>query len=348
MPATRFANTHELLDSGLGVVPGLDRWTQLEKPDGRIDDGCPPAPVAAARLPVPRPAESDQVAQFLAARSAAAPRQLLREYDQFPGESVELDLAAARAHIELGEPEEAARRIARAVSMLSGWAEHDWRISWHNGLLALANNDVAGALTAFKDVYSDVPGEVAPKLAIGFCLERQGELDDAKQHYQVVWNRDDEQASALFGLARIALRQHDRAEAVKVLDQLPRLSRHYDAAQIAAVRVLLAKLDDRPATVADINAAEERLPRLYLDGGEDNGETRLRLTATLFDVALAKVESDNRKWRGGPLLGDPVTEKGLRDRQEAALRALADHTEDLSRSHVLTDVANTVRRRTRT
>jgi serine/threonine-protein kinase PknG len=347
MPATRFANTHELLDTGLGAVPGLDRWTHLLGPDGSVDDGCPSAPVAAARLPVPRPAETDPVTEFLAARAAAPPRQLLREYEQFPAESVELDLACARAHIELGEPAEAARRIARASTMLGGWAEHDWRIAWHHGLLALANDDVAGGLAAFRDVYSDVPGEVAPKLAMGFCLERQGKLDEARQHYQVVWNRDDEQASALFGLARIALRRQERAEAVTVLDQLPRLSRHYDAAQIAAVRVLLARIDGRLPSVAEINAAEERLPRLYLDGGEDNGETRLRLTAALLDVALAKV-ADTTAWQGGPVLGASVTEDGLRDRQEATLRALADHAEDIGRSHVLIDAANTVRRRTRT
>jgi len=351
MPATRFANTHELLDTGLGAVPGLDRWMLVDRPTGAIDDGCPPAPVAAARLPVPKPADSDPVAEFLATRSAAAPRQLLREYEQFPAESVELDLASARAHIELGEPAEARRRIDRAVTMLGGWAEHDWRIAWHLGLLALAEDDVAGALAAFRTVYADVPGEVAPKLAIGFCLERQGELDEARQHYTVVWSRDDEQASALFGLARIALRQHNRAEAVAVLDWLPRLSRHYDAAQIAAVRVLLARLDGEPPSVTDINAAEDRLPWLYLDGGEENGETRQRLTSTLLDVALDKFEStpaETTDWRGGPLLGAPVTEDGLRDRQEAALRVLADHAEDTRRSHVLIDAANTVRRRTRT
>ncbi|MEV6608049.1 tetratricopeptide repeat protein [Kutzneria sp. NPDC051319] len=347
MESTRFANTHELLDTCLGTVPGLDRWTQAEEPDGTIDDGLPTAPVAAARLPMPRPADTDPVATFLATRSVAAPRQLLREYDEFPATSVELDLAAARAHIELGEPAEARRRVDRASSMLGEWSEHDWRIRWHHGLLALADNDLPGALRAFRDVYADVPGEVAPKLAIGFCLEWQGDLAEAKRHYKVVWRRDDEQASALFGLARIALREHDRAAAVEALDELPRLSRHYDSAQVAAVRVLLARIDGELPLVADINAAADRLPRLYLDGGEDNGETRIRLTTTLFEVArarLARPTPDTGTWR---LLGEPVTDGGLRDRQEAALRVLADHA-DITRSHVLIDAANTVRRRTRT
>jgi len=346
MEATRFANTHELLDTGLGAVPGLDRWTQREKPDGTIEDGLPPAPVAAARLPVPQPAESDPVMKFLTTRSVAAPRQLLREYEQFPARSVELDLAAARAHIELGETDEAGERIDRAAAMLREWAEHDWRISWHHGLLALASNNVAAALTAFRKVYDDVPGELAPKLAIGFCLERQGQLAEARRHYRVVWWRDDEQASALFGLARIALRQRDRAGAVAALDELPRLSRHYDAAQVAAVRVLLARIDGELPSVADIDAAADRLPQLYLDGGEENGETRVRLTTTLYEVALARLGRTG-SWPGGALLGQPVTDDGLRDRQEAALRVLADHA-DTARSHVLIDAANTVRRRTRT
>jgi serine/threonine-protein kinase PknG len=346
MEATRFANTHELLDAGLGAVPGLDRWTQREEPAGTIDDGRPSAPMAAARLPVPQPAESDSVRKFLTTRSVAAPRQLLREYEQFPARSVELDLAAARAHIELGEAAEAGGRIDRAAGMLRGWAEHDWRISWHRGLLALATDDVAAALAAFRKVYDDVPGELAPKLAIGFCLERQGQPAEAERHYRVVWWRDDEQASALFGLARIALRQRDRAGAVAALDELPRLSRHYDAAQVAAVRVLLARIAGELPSVADIDAAADRLPRLYLDGGEDSGETRVRLTTTLYEVALARLGKTG-SWPGGALLGKPVTADGLRDRQEAALRVLADHA-DTARSHVLIDAANTVRRRTRT
>jgi len=205
---------------------------------------------------------------------------------------------------------------------------------------------VPAALTAFRKVYDDVPGELAPKLAIGYCLERQGHLAEAERHYRVVWWRDDEQASALFGLARIALRQRDRAGAVTALDELPRLSRHYDAARVAAVRVLLARIGGELPTVDDIDAAAVRLPQLYLDGGEDNGETRVRLTTTLYEVALARLEQTG-SWPGGALLGQPVTDGGLRDRQEAALRVLADHA-DIARSHVLIDAANTVRRRTRT
>jgi serine/threonine-protein kinase PknG len=346
MPATRFANTHHRLDVSLGMVPGLDRWTRTVKPDGAIEDGCPSPQVAAARLPAPRPSETDPVAEFLATRSTTEPRQLIREYAKAPAESVELHLARARAHLELGEPAEAQTGIDRAAAMLGEWSEHDWRIAWHDGLLWLAKNDVEAARLAFQDVYADVPGEVAPKLAIGFCLELQRKYTEAKQHYEVAWRRD-EQASAAFGLARICLRAGDRAGAVDHLDKVPRVSRHYDAARVAAVRVLLARLGDQRPEVRHIEAASERMPLLYLDGGEPNGETRQRLTTTLLEVALEHVRTGDGALRGDALLGEVVTKRGLKERLEKSFRVLADHAADDRQRHVLIDVANESRPRTK-
>ncbi|KAA9160908.1 protein kinase [Amycolatopsis acidicola] len=347
MASTRFENTAELLDAGLGVVPGLDRWTAEETPDGTIHDGLPPPKLAASRLPVPRVAESDPAAAHLAnARVLAEPRKLLSRYEDFGDRSVELDLALARVHIELDGLVAAAYRVTKAAEQLGEWAAHDWRITWHYGLLGLAKGNIGEAFKAFDSVYSQVPGEAAPKLALGFCFEHLEDDEQARRHYEVVWRRDNEQASAAFGLARVALRQGDRDAAVHILDRVPRSSRHYDAARIGAVRVLLARFDGALPGMHDIATAAERLPDLYLDNGEPDGEARQRLVAILRETALARVLASGPGAgadRSGGLLGEHVAEPELRVLLERSYHELARHARDRQEHGVLIDAANTVR-----
>src|SRR6185437_6243679 len=47
-------------------------------------------------------------------------------------------------------------------------------------LAALGADDAAGAQAAFNAVYGQVPGELAPKLALALACETSGELDVAE------------------------------------------------------------------------------------------------------------------------------------------------------------------------
>lgn len=355
VPSARFEDMVELLDVGLGAVPSSSRWTaNLAR---KIDDGVPddairaglPGPASAAnRLPLPRIDENDPAANLLAeTRVLAEPRKRLREYvergEHLAG-SVELNLAMARAHLELGEPAEAESHITLAQESLGGRVAYDWRIAWHEGLLRLAKGEVALAEDWFRKCNALLPGEEIPKLAIGFCLEQFGDAAGAHKYYWAVRCRDDRQASAVFGLARIALRQGERHAAVSILDGLPRVSRHYYAAKIAAVRILLARLADQPPDAEDINKAADRVPKLFLDGGEPDGEARQRMVALLREAALRRV------WRSAPAapplrdaVAEDVSEDGLRNLLEKSYQELAKHARDRQAHDVLVDRANSIR-----
>ncbi|WP_260478792.1 serine/threonine-protein kinase [Kibdelosporangium aridum] len=362
VPSARFEDMVELLDTGLGAVPSSERWTanlvrKIEDgvPDDAIDDGLPGPASAAGRLPLPWIDENDPAADLLSTtRVLAEPRKRLREYVEQGGHlahSVEFNLAAARAHLELGELADAEQHITLAQQNLGGRVAYDWRIAWHEGLLRLAKGEVALAEDRFRRCYTLLPGEEIPKLAIGFCLEQFGDAAGARKYYNAVRRRDDRQASAVFGLARIALRQGERDEAVSILDGLPRVSRHYYAAKIAAVRILLARLtnpkpgaDDIDPEADDINNAADRLPKLFLDGGESDGEARQRMVALLREAALRRV------WRSrpdAPQLGDAVaedvSEDGLRNLLEKSYQELAKHARDRQAHDVLIDRANSIR-----
>ncbi|MBN6039148.1 serine/threonine-protein kinase [Amycolatopsis sp. 195334CR] len=302
--SARFESTPELLDAGLGAVPGLAYWTEPQ-PDV-LDTGRPEPAEAASWFPVPLPVTGE--------------------------DAVETELTRARARIDLGDPRAAERAIGLAEELLGAAATHDWRIAWHRGLLCLADGAAERADRKFGEVLQAWPAEDAPKLAVAYCAEVRGDNDRAQQLYQSVWSRDDSQVSAAFGLARCLLRRGDKENAVAALDGVPGVSRHYDAARVAAVRIRVAA----PVSQGDLADVVRRLPELFLDG-----ESAELLKTFVRQAALDHAGAGG--WNGDELFGDPVTEHGLRLRLEGSFRRIARLASDETRYGLLVDRANDVR-----
>ncbi|GAA2888143.1 serine/threonine-protein kinase [Streptosporangium fragile] len=366
-PSAVFAPTAALLDAGLGAVPPLERWTDPAGRTPRLDPGMPTPSAVAVRLPTPQVDPADPAADFLANVSAGDPSRLIDKLGTVQVESAEAQFFMCRAHLELARIDLAEQCLARAEEFLGRSASYDWRVAWHRGLLALANGQVdlpgteAGAVHEFDAVYTALPGEDAPKLALGFCAEHLGRPEQAERYYQAIWRRDRSQASAAFGLARIRLAAGDRAGAAKVLDQVPQVSRHFDAAGIAAVRICSGWLPAGPADsrlpgAADLDQVIDRLAALYLDGGDQDGDARARLTAAVQEVVLGWVLATGgveaasiagrKPGRGAPILADPADETHQRLLLEASFRRLARQAGNADDHDVLIDLANTVRPRT--
>jgi serine/threonine-protein kinase PknG len=356
-PSTVFTVTAILLDAGLGIVPPLDSWmTNRAAGHGAVLlDGRPSAAAIAVGLPAPQVDGDDPAASFLAEVSATDSRRLIDKLSEFQQESVEIQLCKCHAHLELTDLESAQECLCRAEKILGNAAGYDWRMAWHHGLLTLANDKIDDAEPKFAEVYRALPGEDAPKLALGFCYEQRGNLDDAQRYYEAVWRRDRSQASSAFGLARICLRRGKRNEAVTILDEVPDVSLHHDAAKIAAVRILSGRLAAGPGneiglpTAADFSDVVSRLPDLYLDGGDRDGAARERLTTAVREVALAWVRKTggDEQLNGYKVLGYRVSERGLRELLEKSYRTLAQRQARNSNDHgFLVDLANAVRPRT--
>jgi serine/threonine-protein kinase PknG len=304
----------------------------------------PRAEEVIAGLPMPQVDRADPAAGYLAtfagldsAQRAAALAAAISGDVSVPAEvaaSAETRLALARAELDAGDYDGTAGTLAD----LAAGDPWDWRIAWTDGLRRLATGDAAGAAGAFSAVYDELPGELAPKLALAFAAEAAGDSASASRYFGLVWTVDRSCISAAFGLARACLAAGDRPGAIAALAAVPEASSYHAAAQIAAVRILVSP----GVTGDDLNQADGRLNRLSLDEAR-----RQQLTVEILRAALGWASSDRpAPASNGMILGCEPNERSLRFGLERGYRALARLTSDRARRIALVDMANAVRPKT--
>ena len=190
--------------------------------------------------------------------------------------SAERRLALARAELDVGDYDGAGHTLAD----LAAEDPSDWRIAWTDGLRqAGAHRRWRGGHRrgAFSAGYDELPGELAPKLALAFAAEAAGDTASAARYFKLVWTVDRSCISAAFGLARACLATDDRPGAFAALAAVPDTSSYHAAAQIAAVRILVSS----GVTGDDLWQASGRLGRLPLDEAR-----RQQLTVEILRAAL--------------------------------------------------------------
>lgn len=278
-----------------------------------LDTGPPKAGEVARALPVPGPHPQDEQRNLFRLSTYDPDRKL----HQQPGEpSAEVCFHNVRLYLRdspVPALAEAAAELAEARRILAGSPHRAWQVEWYEGLLdlvraqAAADGDEAGdgagdgavgtpegevgaadevspevaalsrAYDHYEAVYRRLPGEYAPKMALGYCAERLAAADrpaaaggrtpeelrrTATDHYLAVWSRNRMQGNGAFGLARLALARGSRRDAVQVLDNMPMDSPDHAAAWIATLRVSAARLaPGGPALppLSEIGAARARL-----------------------------------------------------------------------------------------
>ena len=308
---------------------------------------APPRPAeVAAALPIPQVDTTDPAAGYLATLSTLGPAAQIAalsaavrgEAGTPPAvaESAETKLALARAQTVSGALDDAAGTLAD----LAAADPADWRLTWYQGLRALAAGQPAAARTAFDAIYDELPGELAPQLALGFAAEAAGDRGAAARYFGRVWTVDRSYVSAAFGLARVRLAADDRPGAIAALAAVPQSSSYHVAAQIAAIRIHLARPGQPAVSVGDLREAAGRLGGLRLDTARQQ-----QLTAEILRAALDRVAAGESAGTGS-LLGCDPAERALRFGLERSYRSLARLAPDEGRRIALVDQANDVRPRT--
>jgi serine/threonine-protein kinase PknG len=297
-----------------------------ERPDWRV-------------LPRPLVDRDDPAAGYLATITSSDPQQMIADLRAAPDRTTEIVLRLAAELIEVGDWDSAQQALAE-VEAVDRW---EWRVAWYRGVMNLARERFGDARTSFTSVYRALPGELAPKLALGIACEAAGgAISEAAGWYEIVSRTDPAFTVAAFGLARCRLAAGERAGALAAYDRVPDSSIAYVEAQTARIRCLAETNGAGAATADDLLVAGSILETLPV-----RGEQRARLAAEVLESALALVQRGGAFDDGRPsLLGYRFAERDLRFGAERFYRELARWAPSSAERIELVDHANEVRPRT--
>jgi serine/threonine-protein kinase PknG len=336
-PADRFASADELRVQLLGVLravvsdrPGAGAATYSTSSLLFEVPAVSGQTLGWPELPRLRIDESDPMTGWLHTVSIEDPAARLDALAAAPESSPEVLLANAHAALHSGRLD-VVDTVVTDMLTADPW---EWRAVWMSGLAALARNDVATAQSAFNAVYGQVPGELAPKLALALACEESNELDVAESLYTTCARTDANYiAPCAFGLARIRSGRADLDGAISALDLVPPTSRAYTEARRERAGQLAASGRGLPA----LSEAMKSVDSLTIDAKD-----RATLLVGVLDVALDEVRTKGAR----PdilIAGVPAAEPSLRLRLESGYRELAGYAETRKEKVHLVDQANSVR-----
>ncbi|MBK8867154.1 MAG: protein kinase [Dermatophilaceae bacterium] len=338
-PDDRFASADEMRVQMLGVLrevvaqdAKLDRATTSATSRLFEDPAISSDVLDWWSLPLLRPDPHDPQAAFVAdVRSMAAHERpdALRSVEP----SAEVRIELARSGLQRSDP----GLVSLATSEMLRDDPWEWRAVWLQGLAALASRDAKGAQSSFNAVYGQVPGELAPKLALAFACEVSGEPDVAESLYAVCARTDTTYtAVGAFGMARIRLLRKDIDGTLTALDLVPPTSRAYGLARQKRAQVLA----QHGADFTQLGLALRSVEGVPMEPAD-----KAALEVSVFERALAKLTQEPSLANPGVMLPGavPATTAGIRTGLETAYRKWAQATPDPALRIELVDKANTVR-----
>ena len=336
-PDDRFQTAEEMADQLVGVLREVvtRRGGAAEPRPSTLFSGdfrARPDRPDYRRLPVLRVNGDDPAAGYLATLAASAPADLVRLLRAAPDQTVEVRLRLAREQIDADDWDGASATLDE-IAAADAW---EWRVAWLRGICELARGRPERAAALFEEVYRQVPGELAPKLARAVALESAGDHAAARPGYDIVSRIDPGFTTAAFGLARCCLALGDRDGALDAYERVQESSSTYAESRAATIRCLV------DGAVADLIKADAILQAVDIDP-----EQRWLLRAELLAAAIDRLDEDPDASRpDARVAGCTLEERALRTGLEAAYRELARHAPDEDERVRLIDYANAARPRT--
>ncbi len=261
----------------------------------------------------------------------------LMEVRELQRAQVKINADSSSASMVLQEVPYDPQQILQQVEQSNPW---EWRAGWYRAIHHLQMNLPEAAAEGFSKVWTELPGETAPKMAVALAAELAGKYERSLSLYERVISSDSSYVSAAFGLARCNWNLSNPDGVVAAYNMVPTSSAaHYDA-QLAAARALVAGGPAGEPTLEELSAASQTIERLQLDAAQ-----RGELSAEIYERALDGVRS-GRMADGAQLLGSELNENDLRAALEKTYRTQARIATTRPERIRLVDKANAIRKRT--
>ena len=315
-PADRFVSADELRVQLLGVlrevVGSMHSGIAQTSATSLLFD--PPAVTGDTfdwtQLPKLKPDTTDPQYAWLSAVNYTDPVERLSALESAPQATAEVLLAKAMAALEMDNQ----RLVRQYVNELLAADPWEWRAVWVSGVLAMKLGDWRTAQSSFNAVYGQVPGELAPKIALAVACEQGGEPAIAENLYLICASTDANYVTpAAFGLARLRAQRRDLQGTLDALDMVPSTSRGY----LESRRLEAEHLLGFGAGLPDLQRAMTATHNARLDA-----LTQARIDVDIYERALEVVTTKGAQ--ATTTIGAvPATPVALRDRLETAYRRLA-------------------------
>lgn len=281
-------------------------------------------------LPLPQISSGDPAFQDLISISGDIHQQhkicqqLIQKYPQ----SIESKLHLVKIKTDLGYSD--LPKIHQQLQEIEQSDPWNWRLAWYRGRMALAHQNYQLAIDCFSFVSADLPGEIAPKLALAMAKELSGEYATAQHLYQLACKIDPGYYTAVFGWARCLYAHQKRLDAVQALNLIPPITSLFTKSRVEKVNLMIGQ-DYGAPSLSDLQAAWEALPEVQISELE-----RYCLAAQILQLALV-----NRHFEATILAGEPLppwlhNEKSIHQELAAVLRSMAKLTSGSQKVALLT------------
>ncbi len=331
-PNDRFNTVEELRQQMLGVLREVVATSSGGTASTSVSSPLFESPTVSGnrfdwrQLPQLRRDPTDPQATWLASLDLSDPAERLGQLRRPPAMSTEVLLARCLAALETGD----SKLLDETVHALLTDDPWEWRAVWMAGLGALLRGDQGTAQSSFNAVYGQLPGELAPKLALAVACELGLQPEVAESLYRICAATDANYVTpAGFGLARIRAAGGDLGGALAALELIPQTSRGYQESQKLTVQHLMRLGND----AAHLAEALRVLQHARLATSD-----HLTFETAILERALELAGTGSIK-----LAGTTFTQGDLRNRLEQSYRRLAQLNADAEQRAVLVDKANAVR-----
>jgi serine/threonine-protein kinase PknG len=352
-PDERFQSADEMADQLFGVLREIVALASGPKPaDSKVFTGDNLVQGAVAPLLAgPRIEHLPDARVNLEARGASEVIRVLslmdpaQQLDEMRALSARAGAAGVEPSLRLAElmirqlevnasPRTADAEIESLIAAREAADPFDWRPAWLRGLWLLRQSRGAEALVQFERVYFEMPGELAPRLAMGAAAELAGNYEQALPYYDRVGRVDLSYASAHLGAARCHAKAGRLMEAIDAVLRIPASHALYNTGRLVVGELLIA----HPAQVTEplLRQAERALAAALQKGGAAH-----QVAARLFAMACGLTQQ--LAWHNGTFLGQEYREVALRREAEAQYRLAARLATSEPERFRLIGLANQVR-----